>query len=183
MLVGRGATAKQSQHRRAGVPELVPLPGRDGDGVAFAHVAGLAVDADASGAMGDEIDFLGAGMVMFPGGAADGEAGFGEALVADGGVAMGEQFADFGTVPGDERRLGVEVFDIHKGADTIAESGAGLNENPSVGSIDPEIHAAPRPRSSSGPSGVGMFLHIAKDIFHDRAHAIGAGVNLTDEPF
>ena len=43
-----------------------------------------------------------------------GEAGFGEALVANGGIAVGEEFADFGAVFGEEGGDVVEIFYVHK---------------------------------------------------------------------
>ena len=44
----------------------------------------------------------------------DGQARFGETLVADGGVAIGEKFANFRAIFGDERGHSVQIFDFHK---------------------------------------------------------------------
>ena len=71
------------------------LAGRNGDGVAGADFAQFTFDANSAGAVGDVIDFFGFGMVMFLSAGAGGKAGFGEALVANGGIAVGEEFADF----------------------------------------------------------------------------------------
>ena len=65
MFVGRGATTKQPERFAAGVPQLVPLAGRNGDGVPCPDFVRLAGDADFSRAVRDEINFLGARVKMF----------------------------------------------------------------------------------------------------------------------
>ena len=113
MLVGRRATAKQAQNFRAGVPQFVPQAGRNGDGVPRPDFAQLARDADFSRAVRDEINFFRARMKMFLRARADGQPRLGEALVADGGIAVREEFADFRAVLGDESGDFVEVLDVH----------------------------------------------------------------------
>jgi hypothetical protein len=56
--------------------------GRDDDAVARADVALGAVDADAPGAGGEEVQLLAAAMEVLGGGAALGDGGLGERLVA-----------------------------------------------------------------------------------------------------
>src|SRR5213075_1127881 len=102
VLVSGGAAAEEVECFFAGVPEFVLLAGGDRDGVAGFYFAGFVFDADTAGAVGDVINFFGFGMVMFLRAGADGQAGLGEALVADSRVAMREEFADFGAVFGDE---------------------------------------------------------------------------------
>src|SRR5674476_1192479 len=91
---GRKA-AEQAQGFIAGVPEFVFVSGRNGDGVPCPHLVRFVFDADFSGAVRDVINLLALGMKMFLRCAADGQARFGETLIADGGVTMREQFADF----------------------------------------------------------------------------------------
>ena len=52
-------------------------------------------------------------MEMFLRRAADRQPRLGQALVADGGVAVRQQFADFRAVLGDERRDFIEIFHVH----------------------------------------------------------------------
>src|SRR5688572_517405 len=84
MLVSRRATAQQAEHLAAGIPQLVLLAGWDGDGVARLHLGHFTFDAHAALAGGDEVDFLRATVVMLQCAATDGDARFGEALIANG---------------------------------------------------------------------------------------------------
>ena len=113
VFVCGGAAAEQAQDVGAGVPDFVRRAGRDGDRVAGFYVAQFGVDAHATGAVGDVVDFFGDAVVMLLRACAGSEAGFGEALVADDGVAMREQFADFGAVLGNEGRDSFKILDIH----------------------------------------------------------------------
>ena len=88
--------------------------GRKGDGVPRPDFAQLARDADFSRAVRDEVNFLRARVKMFLRARADGQARLGEALVADGRVAVREQLADLQAVLGDERRHFVGIFYVHK---------------------------------------------------------------------
>src|SRR5256885_16006840 len=97
MFVTGSAAAKKRERLGAGIPKFVLFAGRDCDGVASFDFGKLAFDAHATLAVGDEIDFLGPGVVMLLGAGAGRKASFGQALVADGGIAVGEQFADFRT--------------------------------------------------------------------------------------
>src|SRR5579863_5637454 len=81
VFVGGGAAAEEGEGLVAEVPDFVFLAGRDGDGVIYFYFAGFVFDADFAVAGGDVVDFLGFGMVVFLGAAANGDAGFGEALV------------------------------------------------------------------------------------------------------
>ena len=45
---------------------------------------------------------------------AGGQSRLGQALIADGGIAVRQQFADFRAVLGDERRDLIQIFDVHK---------------------------------------------------------------------
>src|ERR1700722_18012152 len=87
---------------------------RNGDGIADLYLASLAVNADAASAVGDVINLLRPDMIMFLRAAAGGQARFGQALVADGGIAMRKPLADFPAVFGGKRRDFVEIFYIHK---------------------------------------------------------------------
>ena len=83
------------------------LAGRNCDGVTGADFACFAFDADSASAVGDVIDFFGFGMVMLASAGADGETCFGK---------VGEEFADFRAVFGDEGGDVVEIFYVHKSA-------------------------------------------------------------------
>jgi len=113
MLVGRGATAQQSQRFVAGIPKLVFAAGRNGNGVTGFHVACFAFDANPSRAVGDVINFLGFDVIMFLRARAGRQTRFRQALVANDGIAMRQQFTDFRTVLRDEGRCFVEIFDVH----------------------------------------------------------------------
>jgi hypothetical protein len=114
VLVAGGTAAEQAQNFTAGVPEFMFLAGWNGDGIPCSHFARFIFDADFPGAVRNVINFLGARMKMFLGRAAHRQPRLGETLVADGGVAMREQLADFRAVLGRERFDLIEVFYIHK---------------------------------------------------------------------
>ena len=114
MFVGRRAAAEQPERFGAGVPKLVPAARRNGDGVTGADLAGFAGDADPARAVREIIDLLGPDMIMLLGAGADRNARFSQALVADDGIAVRQQFADFRAVLGDEGRNGVQVCDVHE---------------------------------------------------------------------
>jgi hypothetical protein len=109
--VGRSAAAEEAEVGEGG--DLVARAGRDEDGVAGVGVAGGAVDFDEGGAFEEEVDFFGEEVAVALGGGAGGEGGFGEALVADGGVGGVEDFADGGAVFGGEGGLGGEGVEGH----------------------------------------------------------------------
>ena len=92
------------------------LAGENRDGIARLNLSQLAFDADFSRSVGDVIDFLGDRMKMFLGGGAHRQACLGQALIADAGISMCEQLADFRSVFGDEGGSLVELFEIHYGA-------------------------------------------------------------------
>jgi hypothetical protein len=113
VLIGRRAAAQQPQGFVAGVPKLVFAAGRDGDGVAGFYIARFAFDANPSLAVRDVIYFLGLDVIMFLRARAGRQTRFRQALVADDGIAMRQQFTDFGTVLGNKRCKVVEILDIH----------------------------------------------------------------------
>lgn len=127
MFVSRSTTAEQAQRFGAGIPKLVLLAGEDCDGVAGFDLADFPINAHPPGAVGDAINFLGVNVKMFLRAAARGQARFGQALIANGGIAVREEFADFRPVLGDERRDFVQVPDVH-GMD-LPDPESGNNEN------------------------------------------------------
>src|SRR5260370_42447122 len=125
MLVARGATAEERKRLTAGIPEFMFLAWRNGNGVAGLHVGQFSREAHSAAAGSDEINFLGLGMIMLLGARADWQARLRQALVADGRIAIGQQFAEFGAVFGDEARRRVEVFDFHTQAQVLIKFGVG----------------------------------------------------------
>src|ERR1700722_16928508 len=115
MFVCRGAAAQEAQDLTTGSPQFMPLAGENRDGIARLVLPQLAFDADFSCSMGDVIDFLGDSMKMFLGGATHRQARLGKALLADAGISMREQFADFRSVLGGERSNLVELLNVHNG--------------------------------------------------------------------
>src|SRR5262245_21832145 len=151
MLVGGRAAAEETQHPGAGVPELVALAGRNRYRVAHPDFALFAFDAHAPGAGGDEVYFLGLGMIMLLSASPDGETRLSQALIADARVAMREQFADLRAVLGDEGAHGVQVCDVHSvflwSSDLETGLGAPITREPGQKAIWPA--RAPRPRQSA----------------------------------
>ena len=97
----------------AGIPEFVSFAGRDGDGIARFHILIFGFNAYAALSVCDVVDLFGARVKMFLGARTRGQSGFGQTLVADVGVAMGEEFADFAAVFGCEGGGVLKVFDVH----------------------------------------------------------------------
>lgn len=95
MFVAWGAAAKETEHLAASVPDLMFFTRWDRDRIANFYIALLRLDANATGAVSDVINFLREPVVMFLRGAARMDASFGETLVANRGIAMGEKFTDF----------------------------------------------------------------------------------------
>jgi hypothetical protein len=114
MFIARGATAQQMQRRTAGVPYSVAGARRNCDGISRPDLARLAIDLHPARSLCDEVNLLGFLVVVFLGAACDAQSGFGEALITDGGVTVGEQFPNFGPVFGRKRRHILEVLDVHK---------------------------------------------------------------------
>lgn len=90
MFVAGGAAAEEDKGFVAGVGDFVGLSWGDGDGAAFGDFLGFFVYFHEAFALEEVVDFFGFGVVVADGAAADGDGGFGEALVADDGVAVGE---------------------------------------------------------------------------------------------
>src|SRR5450432_3906059 len=84
------------------------------DGVPGPDFTRFAFNADFSRAVGDVINLLGARMKMFLRARAGGQTRLGETLVADGGITMCEQFADFRSVLRGEGGDFIKIFYIHK---------------------------------------------------------------------
>src|SRR2546426_12838164 len=63
--------------------------------------------------MSDVINLFGLPVIMFHGGAADRQSRLSQALVANGRVTMGKQFANFRAVHGDERGCVIEIRYFH----------------------------------------------------------------------
>jgi len=82
-------------------------------GVLRTDVAQLAVEFHPARAAEDIVNLLGLRVVVLLRGGADGDGRLGQALVADGRVAIGEQFANLGAVLGGEGRGGGAVDDVH----------------------------------------------------------------------
>src|SRR3954469_14491085 len=116
MFVARRAAAEQDQRFTSGIPQLVLLSGRDGNGVSGAYVGKLAFDSHPAGALSDKIDFLGFGMVMFLRARPGRKTRLGETLIANGGIPVGQQFADLGAVLGDKGGSGVTLNNFHPGS-------------------------------------------------------------------
>ena len=89
------------------------LAGRNGNGVTGSDLRQFVLDAHSALACRNEINLLGPGMVVFLRAGPGGQTSFRQALLADGGVAVGQQFADFGAVLGEEGRHGVQIFYFH----------------------------------------------------------------------
>jgi hypothetical protein len=113
VLVGRRAAAQQSQRFVANIPKFMFATGRNGNGVAGFNVARFAFDANPSRAVRNVINFLGFDVIMFLRARAGRQTRLRQALVADDGIAMRQQFADFRTVLGDEGRNIAEIFNVH----------------------------------------------------------------------
>jgi hypothetical protein len=110
VFIGGGATAEKNQVAVPGVPNSVFEPGRNGNGVPHPDVARFAFDSYPASAGGDEINLLGAGMVVFQRATTDRNARLGEALIADCGIPVSQQFPNFRTIPCDERWNFRQVF-------------------------------------------------------------------------
>jgi len=80
------------------------MPGarRDEDGIAGTDGAFFTVDLHGAGSFEDKVEFFAELMVVALGGAADGDGGFGEALILHGGVRAVEDTADGAAVLGGE---------------------------------------------------------------------------------
>src|SRR5882724_7107068 len=113
MLVTWRAAAEQVQHLLAGVPELVLLARRNGDGVTGFHIRTFAFDAHPALAGQDEVNLLRPGVIMLLSAAACRQARVRQALIANARIAIRQQFADFGTVLGDECGHVAHVLDFH----------------------------------------------------------------------
>src|SRR5208283_5633832 len=85
----------------------------NGNGVAGFYVARFAFDANPSRAVRNVIYFLGLDVIMFLRARAGRQTRFRQALVADDGIAMRQQFTDFRTVLGEKRCKIVEILNIH----------------------------------------------------------------------
>src|SRR5262245_9113856 len=98
MLVSRRATAEQAEWFASRVPKFVLLPRRDGDGIPGLDLLLLALNADAPAAIRDVVDFLRARMIVLLRARADRQPCFGQALVANRGIPIRQQLADFRAV-------------------------------------------------------------------------------------
>jgi hypothetical protein len=102
VFIGRSAAAEEAEWFGARVPEFVALSGEHGDGVASGHITDFSFDTDSTDPVSDIVDLLGPRMVVFLGGAADGQTCLCQTLVANSRVVVGQQFANFRAVLGDE---------------------------------------------------------------------------------
>ena len=89
------------------------LPRWNRNGITHFHLAGFALNPHAPAAVSDVINFLRPDMVMLLRAAADRQARLSQALVANGGIAMRQQFPDFRAVLGGKRRDLVQILDVH----------------------------------------------------------------------
>jgi hypothetical protein len=126
VLIARRAAAEQPKDFGAGIPKLMLFAGRYRDGVAWFDVAQFAFYAHSAGAVRDVIDLLGFWMIMLLRACADRQARLGEALIANRGIAMRQQFANFRSVLRDECRYFGEVLDVHSEALMICSRGASV---------------------------------------------------------
>lgn len=117
MRIGRCAAAEEAE----GFVRLDLVPGvtRDEDGIASGDLARFAVEFHQSAAFEDEVKFLGELVKMPLGGAAGGEAGFGQALQFNGGIRAVQDAPDGGAVFGGERLLGGKRVDCHGGCGIV----------------------------------------------------------------
>jgi len=93
--------------------DLVPRAGRNEDGVAGGDGAGFAVDLDVAVAFENKVEFFAEPVVVALGGLANGDGGFGEALVLHRGVRAVEDAADGAAVFGGEGGLRGKRIDGH----------------------------------------------------------------------
>src|ERR1035441_2572063 len=82
VLVSRRAAAKQPQRLAARIPQLVLLAWTNGYRVPSLDLAHLFFDADSAPAMGNVINLLGLGVIVFLRVAGDGYPRLGQALIA-----------------------------------------------------------------------------------------------------
>ena len=113
MLVRRGTAAQHSQRFRAGVGDLMDQPRGNRDRIADGHVLELVADLHPSLAMGDVVDLFRFRVMVGRGASARWKSRFGQALLLDARVAMGQQLADFGAILSGERGSVVQIDDIH----------------------------------------------------------------------
>lgn len=118
MFVGRGAAAEQVERGVARVPDLMLQAGWDRDGVAGFDFARFILDAHAAGACGDVVNLFRYLVIVLLRAATHVETSFGQALQADGAIAMGEEFADLRTILRDEGRDFSQIFNVHKSRET-----------------------------------------------------------------
>jgi hypothetical protein len=112
----------------------VPQAGRYRHGVAGADLADLVFDLHAAATFKEVVNLFGSRMEMRRGRFTRRDAGFGEALVPNCGIAVRQQLADLGT--------------IFRG------------KWPGVGEVD-HVHARIVPRPGGGAEGVESFLPLA----------------------
>ena len=91
----------------------MPGTGWDEDGVAGGDLAAFAVDLHGPLPFEDEVELLAEFVVVALGGLADGDGGFGEALVLHGGVGAVEDAADGAAVFGGKGGLRGKSLDSH----------------------------------------------------------------------
>jgi hypothetical protein len=114
VFVSRCATAQKLENLFAGIGNLVFFSRRDCDCIARADGARFIADLHPSLPLQNIVNLLGFQVSMWRRAARGRKSRFGQSLVADAGISMRQQFADFRTVLGDESRNVVDILDIHK---------------------------------------------------------------------
>lgn len=113
VFVTRGAATEQNKRFRSGIGQLMRPAWRDSNGIQGPNFRFFAIDFHESRTFKDIIDLLCLGMIMFGGRSPGRQGGFGETLVSDRRVSIGQEFPDFGSVLGDEGSGRVPVNDVH----------------------------------------------------------------------
>src|SRR5712672_2627461 len=90
ILITGSAAAEQHERFGTGVPDFVTGTGRNGDGIERTDIAQLISEFHAARSAQDIVNLLRLRMIMLLRGAAHRDGGFGEALVTNDRVAMGE---------------------------------------------------------------------------------------------
>jgi len=113
VFVAGSTAAEEDELVAAYVSDRMPSAGGNRDRVTRAHGVGFVTERHRAGAGEDVVDLLDDGVVVRDRGTAWGKTCLRKALVADRGVAMGEQFANGGAIDGREGNRVAVVDDIH----------------------------------------------------------------------
>jgi hypothetical protein len=126
MFIAWRATTKKDEGATAGVGDLVPCTGRDGDRIARTDGGRFPINAHLSDAVEDVVDFLGFDVMVRCRRAAGRQTRFGQRLIADTGIARGQQLAYLRTILGGKGRYAVEIAEIHEIAPNLLSQEKGI---------------------------------------------------------